>query len=105
MEDLVEELEEGEHKRHKRALHALQLSTQKQRASGLFMRLGMQHPEAKTLPTRIRNNITARIVCAVEDHHASGVAGVKGAENLPMEGGVIFKYQNRTILGRTAYLK
>lgn len=105
MEDLTEELDKGEYKRRVRAKHALQLSIQKQRASGLFMRLGMQHPEAKTLDTMIRNNITARVVCSVEDHHASGVAGVSGAEKLPMQGGVIFKYQNRTVLGRTAYLK
>ena len=105
MEDLEEELEKGQHKRHKRARHIVQLSIQKQRAFGLFMRLGTQTPKASIIDTLVSNNTSARIVCAVEDDDASEVAGVKGAERLPMKGGVIFKYQDKFILGRAAYLK
>jgi hypothetical protein len=105
MEDLEEVLEPGQHKRHKRARHVVQLSIQKQRAFGLFMRLGTQTPKASIIDTLVSNNTSARIVCSVEDADASDVAGVKGAERLPMRGGVIFKYQDDFILGRAAYLK
>lgn len=88
----------------KEALALITRLVQKYRSAGLFVTLGMQHPSADVLTTNIRNNIGVRIACAVEDHHAASVAGVQGAENLPMQGGMIVKTGTQRTYGRGVYL-
>lgn len=78
---------------------------QKYRSAGLFVTLGMQHPLAEVLSTNIRNNLGVRIVLSVADKVAAGVAGTPGAENLPMQGGMILKVGKRLSYGRGIYIQ
>lgn len=77
---------------------------QKYRSAGLMVTLGMQHPAAEVLTTNIRNNLGIRMVLSVADHVAAGVAGTPGAENLPMQGGMILKQGKKTTYGRGVYI-
>lgn len=77
---------------------------QKYRSAGLFVTLGMQHPLAEVLSTNIRNNLGIRIILSVADHHAAKVAGVPGAENLPMQGGMILKEGKNLTYGRGVFV-
>ncbi len=86
------------------ALALITRLVQKYRAAGLFVTLGMQHPLAEVLSTNIRNNLGIRIILSVADHHAAKVAGVPGAENLPMQGGMILKQGKNLTYGRGIYL-
>ncbi len=102
---LTEQLEKGEHPRHKRAYAVLEDIIQMERSGGVFMTVGLQHPSADTLPTETRNQFGASVTLTVKDEIASRVAGVDGASHLPMWGGLIFNYQKRTVIGRGPYLK
>lgn len=83
-----------------KALALITRLVQKYRSAGLFVTLGMQHPLADVLTTNIRNNLGIRIILSVADHHAARVAGVPGAENLPMQGGLILKEGKNLTYGR-----
>lgn len=76
---------------------------QKYRSAGLFVSIGMQHPLASVISTNIRNNLGIVIALSVKDHKAAGVAGVQGAENLPMQGGMIVKQGKKVSYGRGVY--
>jgi hypothetical protein len=104
--DLLEKLEKDEYPLHERALSILYYISRKNRAGGLFLTLGIQHPKADTMPTNIRNNLGARLVLSMADSTASKVAlGSTGAETLPKFGGFMFKTSLHTpIIGRGAYI-
>lgn len=105
--DLLEKLEKGDHPLHKRAFQILYYISRKNRAGGLFLTFGIQHPKATTLPTEIRNNLGAKLVLSMADHTASKVAlGKTGAETLPKFGAFMFKtsLSNAPIIGRGAYI-
>ena len=106
--DLTEELEKDEHPLHKRAFSVLYQISRKSRAAGLFLSVIIQHPKAETLPTEIRNNLSARIILSVVDGTASKVAlDQTGAETLPKFGAFLFKtsLSNAPTLGRGAFIQ
>ena len=108
VKDLLEEKEEGEAALHERAFYILYYISRKNRAGGLFLTFGIQHPKATTLPTEIRNNLGAKLVLSMADETASKVAlGKTGAETLPKFGAFMFKTSltNAPIIGRGAYLQ
>jgi len=88
-----------------KALALITRLVQKYRSAGLFVTLGMQHPLAEVLSTNIRNNLGIRIILSVADQVAAKVAGALGAENLPMQGGMILKVGKRLTYGRGIYLQ
>ncbi len=92
VKDLLEKVEKGESRLHERAFSILYYISRKQRAAGIFLTLGLQHPKAETLPTEIRNNLSVRLVLSMADATASKVAlGQTGAEFLPKFGAGMFK--------------
>lgn len=101
--DVLDDSKEAK-KLAQKALSIITRLVQKYRSAGLFVSLGMQHPLAEVLSTNVRNNLGIRIILSVADHKAAGVAGVQGAENLPMMGGMIVKQGKSLTYGRGVYL-
>ena len=91
-EDLIEDLEKGEHPIHKRAKSIVRRFIRKRRGSGIFMLCSMQDPRATIMPKNDRDQMTYRISLMVSDSTASKVAlGRTGAEKLQPKGGMLFK--------------
>lgn len=104
--NLREELEEGEHPRHKRAISSLFELARKGRYAGIFITIGIQDPKADVIKTNITNNFNARLALNVPTQVASRVAiGVNGAETLPIAGGFMYKRGSKPLtFGRCAYI-
>lgn len=103
--DLTEELEEGQHPRHKRIMESLKYIARKLRAAGVFLIFIIQHPKADLMDTHFRSQLGASVVFSVVDRKASEVAlDQGGAETLPKFGAFYFKtsLSNAPILGRAA---
>ena len=74
------------------------------RSGGLILTVGMQHPIADDLPTTIRNQLMIRCVLAVADGKAAEVTGIQGAQNQPMQGGMMLRHAGDLQIGRGVYL-
>lgn len=94
----------GKDERVKEIVNLFASLAQLGRSGGLIFLVGMQHPLAEDLPTTIRNQIMIRIVLAVTDETAAKVAGIPGAQNQPMMGGMMVKAGNKIRIGRGAYI-
>ena len=99
---VLSRIEDGEKRKY--AMNLLASIAQLGRAGGLIWVVGMQHPLADDLPTKIRNQLMTRIVMAVADAKAAEVAGIPGAQWQPMQGGMLLKHGGEITAGRGVYL-
>lgn len=106
--DPLEQLEEGETPRHKRAQYVTITGLELIRSSGFFVTAALQVGKATNIDTAARDNFTARLIFGAADENAartSGTVGAITAAQLQPQGGFILKTGRKTVIGRGAYVK
>ena len=107
-QDPMEQLEEGEIPRHKRAQYVLITGLEIVRSAGVCVTAALQVGKATNIPTDARDNFGARIIFSAADDNAARTSGTVGsitAAQLQPQGGFILKTGRKTVMGRGAYLK